>query len=117
MNFVARARDLRKSMTSAEQTVWHWLRNRYGGFKFRRQHPMAGYILDFYCAELRLCIEVDGGVHNEWPQAIYDTERSGELSKLGVTVLRLRNEDVRGQPDACWDAIVRMIERMQRPSP
>jgi very-short-patch-repair endonuclease len=76
------------------------------GYKFRRQHPVANYVLDFYCAELKLCIEVDGSVHDEFPKAMHDAERSCELSKLGIQVVRVRNEDVFKQPTATWDFLV-----------
>jgi very-short-patch-repair endonuclease len=55
MSLVAHARRLRKQSTPAEKTLWHWLRHRYlNGYKFRRQHPVGRYILDFYCVELKL---------------------------------------------------------------
>jgi very-short-patch-repair endonuclease len=102
-------------MTPSERTVWNWLRNRaFLGLKFRRQHPVGCYILDFYCAEMKLCVEVDGGVHATFAKAIYDDERSCELSKLGITVVRLRNEDVATQPRACWDFVVGAVVRIVR---
>ena len=108
-----RAQHLRKQSTAAEQIIWRWLRNRtLFDLKFRRQHPVGAYILDFYCAQLKLCIEVDGGVHQEFSQAIYDVERSGELSKLGVHVVRVRNDDVFKQPTATWDFIVGAVVRV-----
>ena len=72
-HLLALARKLRKEQTNAEQLLWHVLRNRqFGGLKFRRQYPVAPYVLDFYCHEARLAIEVDGGQHNE-----PDRERRG----------------------------------------
>jgi very-short-patch-repair endonuclease len=82
------------------------------GLKFRRQHPVGNYILDFYCAELKLCIEVDGGVHELFATAMHDVERSGELSKLGIHVVRVRNEDVFRQPTATWDFLVGAVVRV-----
>ena len=109
----AQARTLRQHTTKAEQTVWRWLRNRtLFGLKFRRQHPLGPYVLDFYCAELKLCVEVDGGVHAMFAKAMHDVERSCELSKLGVHVVRVRNEDVFEQPDATWDFIVGAVVRV-----
>ena len=103
----ALARTLRKQPTPAERTLWHWLRHRYlGGYKFRRQHPVGPYVLDFYCAELRLCIEVDGGVHDEALRIVRDDARTDDLEARGITVLRVRNEWVREQADGCWDFIV-----------
>jgi very-short-patch-repair endonuclease len=107
------ARSLRQRSTKAEQTVWRWLRNRtMFGLKFRRQHPVGNYILDFYCAELKLCIEVDGGVHELFAKAMHDVERSGELSKLDIHVVRVRNEDVFRQPTATWDFLVGAVVRV-----
>ena len=108
-----RARVLRKNSTPAERTVWRWLRNHtFFGFKFRRQHPIANYIVDFYCVELKLAIEVDGGVHDVPSRQAYDIDRSCELSKLGITVIRVRNEHVRNDPVAAGDAVMGAIVRV-----
>ena len=93
--------------------MWHWLRHRYLGYKFRRQHPIGRFILDFYCPELKLCIELDGRAHNTDAGAIRDDERSRHLEKLGITVLRFWNDDVRKHPDQCWDRVVHTIERIR----
>jgi very-short-patch-repair endonuclease len=104
---------LRKQWTPAERKVWYWLRRRYlDGHKFRRQHPVGRYILDFYCAELKLCIELDGYAHNTDPGAIRDAVRTDELSKHGITVLRFWNDDVRKYPDQCWEKIVEAVEAL-----
>jgi very-short-patch-repair endonuclease len=63
-----------------------------GGWRFRRQHVVGGFIVDFYCARLRLAVEVDGEVHLQ--RSEYDRERDGALLRMGVEVVRLRNEDV-----------------------
>ncbi len=87
------ARELRASATDAEQRIWYLLRNRnFFGFKFRRQHPLAGYILDFYCADAGLAIELDGGQHGE--QAAYDARREATLQQHGIRILRFWNNDV-----------------------
>ena len=115
-----RARELRRTSTPAERKLWYWLRHRYlGGHKFRRQHPIDDYVLDFYCAELRLCIEVDGETHDTETAILYDARRTRFLAARGVTVLRLRNEHVDEQPDGAWDLIVDAVERLResRPSP
>ena len=82
------------------------------GLKFRRQHPIGNYILDFYCAELKLCIEVDGGVHEMFAKAMHDAERSCELSKLGIHVVRVWNDGVFKQPVATWDFLVGAVVRV-----
>jgi very-short-patch-repair endonuclease len=112
------AREHRKRPTREEGTVWRWLRDRrFGALKFRRQHPMAGYILDFYCPELNLAIEIDGRGHvADFNHEIYDLNRDIELSKLGVTVLRVLNEDVRKRSEFVADRILATVEKLA-PSP
>ncbi len=81
------AQALRKKSTDAEIYLWRLLRNRkFHGFKFRRQHPIGGYIVDFICHERRLIIELDGSQHKE--NVRYDHERTVYLRKLGYRVLR-----------------------------
>ena len=71
-----RAKRLRDNMTRQELGLWLYLKNRQlGGFKFRRQHPVGPYILDFYCAELRLAVEIDGEVHGHPDQVAHDQRR------------------------------------------
>jgi very-short-patch-repair endonuclease len=87
------AQRLRKQMTPAEAYLWQALRNyQLEGLKFRRQHPLAGFVLDFYCPALRLVIEVDGEIHQQQQEA--DTARTEKLQYLGCTVLRFSNDDV-----------------------
>ena len=102
------ARELRKQQTDAEQLIWGLLRDRrLANAKFRRQHPVeAGekkYILDFYCPELKLAIELDGGQHSEG--AARDANRSAALEKLDITVLRFWNNDVLAQTEAVLESI------------
>lgn len=113
--FVGRARSLRKRLTPSERTIWHWLRHRLlGGHKFRRQHPLNGYILDFYCADLKLCIEVDGGVHNQPARVAHDVQRTQRLRKLDVEVVRLLNEHIAEQPDGAWSLLVQAVESREK---
>ena len=82
-------------MTYAEKVLWQQLRNRkMDGLKFRRQHPVSIFILDFYCHEKKLAIEVDGGIHQSEDQREWDGNRTFELNELGITVLRFANEEV-----------------------
>jgi very-short-patch-repair endonuclease len=119
--FVDRARELRRLSTATERKLWYWLRHRYlSGYKFRRQHPLDGYILDFYCAELKLCIEVDGESHDTDERALYDARRTQFLATRGIAVVRLLNDYIDEQPDGAWDSIVMAVEevlRESRPSP
>ena len=106
-----RARELRRGSTAAERKIWYWLRHRYlGGHKFRRQHPIDSYILDFYCPELKLCIEVDGQSHDTEATVLYDANRTRILAARGVTVVRLRNEHIDEQPDGAWSLIVAAVD-------
>ena len=90
-----RAKELRKEMTEAETILWNELKNRkLNGFKFRRQHPLHLYVADFYCHEKRLVIEVDGGIHNKRKVFEHDQNRSAELDRLGIRVIRVSNEEV-----------------------
>jgi len=82
------------------------LRNRrMAGFKFKRQRPIGPYILDFYCAEKKLAIELDGGGHAEDRQARYDAQRSSWLAQEGIEVMRFWNNQVLSQTDAVLQAI------------
>ena len=88
------ARELRARLTDAEKLLWSLLRDRrFYGYKFRRQHPVGGYILDFYCQEAGLAIELDGSSHNKTDQMAYDAERVKELSGAGIRVLRFWNSE------------------------
>jgi len=88
-----RARELRKNPTEAERKLWKHIRFRQlGGHKFRRQHPVGPYIVDFVCLEKRLIVEVDGGQHCE--RVVYDAERRRWLEDQGFRVLRFWNNQV-----------------------
>jgi type I restriction-modification system DNA methylase subunit len=90
------ARELRKNQTEAEDLLWQLLRNRQlNDLKFRRQHPLkVGFILDFYCAEVKLGLEVDGGYHTEKEQQEYDAERTKIINEYGIKIIRFTNEQV-----------------------
>ena len=88
------------------------------GFKFRRQYPIAGYILDFYCVKARLAIELDGGQHQEVATAASDVERTQTLQSAGVQVLRFWDDDVLKDPDIVADTIWgRLSNTETEPSP
>jgi very-short-patch-repair endonuclease len=89
------ARQLRKDQTDAEQLLWYMLRGRrFCGYKFRRQYPMFGYILDFYCHDATLAVELDGGGHGHEEQRLSDEERTKALEASGIRVVRFWNNDV-----------------------
>ena len=104
-------RELRQNATSAEATLWRLLnRSHVDGLKFRRQHGVGLYVLDFYCPTLRLNIELDGRVHEEIGHDIYDAQRTDYLNSLGITVLRYSNNVVFQNPEA----IIRSIRGFAR---
>jgi very-short-patch-repair endonuclease len=86
---------LRRNETAAEKILWERLRkNQLCGFRFKRQHPIGGFIADFYCHKAKLVIEIDGQYHNRVQQKQYDRERTNVMIKLGLSVIRFSNHDV-----------------------
>ena len=113
------ARALRKSMTDAEQLMWHCLRQKQlGGFRFRRQHPFERFVLDFYCCEARLAVELDGGQHNEPDNIARDTERTAFLEQHGIQVIRFWNnelfQNLEGVLQSVYDAAQRRAGYRER---
>lgn len=89
------ARQHRKEQTAAEDLLWRNLRGKkLSGLKFRRQHPLSGFIADFYCHELALVVEVDGSSHDGVDQNEYDAGRTYVLNELGIRVIRFTNEEI-----------------------
>ena len=112
------ARCLRKKETWAEKLLWRWLRDRrFSGYKFRRQHPLDGYVLDFYCPSAKLAIELDGGGHNYRTGQIRDRMRSEFLARHGVVVLRFWNHQIRQELDSVLRAIWFALEERQQNNP
>ena len=94
------AGELRKSMTPAEKILWKRLRNRQvRGFRFRRQHPIKDFSVDFFCYDAMLVIEIDGTVHDEVSQAERDEQRTLILKRLGINEIRFTNDEVINQID------------------
>jgi very-short-patch-repair endonuclease len=89
------ARELRRHPTGAEREAWCLLRDRRClGLRFRRQAPLAGFIVDFYCPQHRLAIEIDGGVHDDPVQGAIDQQRSEILRHYGIRIVRLHNDEI-----------------------
>jgi len=108
---IQRCRELRKNATDAEQLIWSCLRDRnLGGYKFRRQHPIGRYILDFYCHEVQLCVEIDGGGHAEPEQHVHDAERTAYLEKQGITVIRFWNHEVLEDTESVLERILEICQ-------
>jgi type I restriction enzyme M protein len=103
---VERARELRKKQTPAETVMWELLSNRrFMGLKFRRQHQIGEYVVDFFCNEQKVVIELDGPVHKTTDQAKKDKTRDAYLESVGMTVLRFRNEDILSNPESALKKI------------
>ena len=116
MRGIVKARELREAQTDAETELWWRLRNRQlGGFKFRRQHPIGRYVVDFVCVECRLIVELDGGQHVE--RAHYDDARTRWLMARGYSVARYWDDDVLLRRAAVLDDILhRNLELYHRRS-
>ena len=97
---VTRARQLRRKLTLPEVILWNALRGRrLEGRRFRRQHPLGPYILDFYCAEARLAVEIDGAAHDHPDKIEHDQRRRRWLESCGVRALRIPAREVLGNLD------------------
>lgn len=113
---VPRARSGRRDQTDAEKALWQYLRNRQlNGYKFRRQYPIKNYILDFYCVEKQLAIELDGSQHIS--RKHYDNKRTVELRALGIHVIRFWNNDVLQNIDGALEQILITIEKQSDLTP
>ena len=108
-------RELRTNGTIAEATLWQMLKSRQiAGFKFRRQFGIGPYILDFYCPELRLCIELDGQPHFTPEGYEYDLHRTEYLNRFhGIQVMRFENIDVFCYPENVLSEIRHMIDKLR----
>jgi very-short-patch-repair endonuclease len=103
---IARAKKLRRTLTPPEARLWVALRQRPGDLKFRRQHPIGPFVLDFYCAERRLAIEVDGGAYDFGDNPVRDLRRDAWLGARGISVLRIPAEEVRLNLDGVVETIL-----------
>jgi very-short-patch-repair endonuclease len=103
---VTHARRLRKSMSLPEVLLWQVLRGQPNGVKFRRQHPIGPYVVDFCCLSSRLAIEIDGVAHDNVDNANYDVARMSEIERFGFRVVRLAASDVLQDVNTVAEAIV-----------
>ena len=88
-------RNLRRKETNAENIFWQQVRNgKLNGFKFKRQHSIGNYIVDFYCASEMLIVELDGGVHNSKDQKEKDRLRDENLIAINFKILRFKNQEI-----------------------
>ena len=113
-DFLFRRRKLRKRQTKQEKILWDFLRNRILKVKFRRQYGIGGYILDFYCPEIKLVIELDGWQHLEKDHREYDKERTNFLKVFGCTVFRFSNSDIDNNLENVLQDIDKFIKAKRR---
>jgi len=110
-----RSRELRRNMTPAEREFWEIVRDRrLHSLKFRRQQVIDGFIIDFYCDSLGLCVEIDGGVHDSLEQAVYDREREEVLRLRGLTLLRFKNQEVLENRETFLERLKEAIDTERR---
>ena len=105
-NDYAKARRLRRKMTLPEVLLWGEVRRRAGGVKFRRQHAVEKYVIDFYCAEAKLGIEIDGFVHDMGDNPEHDEKRDAVIAEHGIAILRIPAKDVLRSPIDMAEAVV-----------
>jgi very-short-patch-repair endonuclease len=106
------AHILRRSITKAEAVLWKKLRDRnVFSIKFRRQHPVCNFIVDFYCHEYKLVIEVDGDIHNDEIASQYDLGRTEALNNFGLKVIRFTNNQILYSLDSVIEKIQREIAK------
>jgi len=107
---IDRARNLRQTATESERAAWRLLRTlRFKGFKFRRQHPLGQYIVDFCCPQQRLIVELDGSVHGQPSQIKRDARQDAHLENLGYTVARFPNGMVLEAPELFVDQVMSLV--------
>ena len=106
-------RQLRKDQTFCEKILWIYLRDRKTlGYKFRRQYSVDHYVIDFYCPELKLAIELDGNVHEIPEQKEYDKYRQEYLERFGITFCRITNDELMSNANSTFDRIMLNIKTM-----
>jgi very-short-patch-repair endonuclease len=107
-------RDLRSNLTSAEATLWSRLKKSQLGFKFRRQHSVGPFVVDFYCAEVRLAVELEGQWHKDEFRSDRDARRHEYLVKHGLEVLYFENRSVFEGWEAVKETIQKKAEELRR---
>lgn len=106
----AKRQQLRRNMTKAEFPVWQKLKGKQlEGYKFRRQYSIGSFVIDFYCTELKLAIEIDGDSHFEEGVREYDRERQAFIESVGIRFLRFTNDEVYGNLEGVLERIIQEI--------
>jgi very-short-patch-repair endonuclease len=114
-NIFIRALELRNNMTIAERLLWDKLKNKdLFKARFKCQHPVGIFIVDFYCHKYKLVIEVDGGIHNEERVSEHDDGREHDIEKFGIKIIRFENEEVLQNIESVIKRIQKEIEALSR---
>jgi len=108
------AERLRRDMTAAEKNIWDRVCKNQLGARIRRQHPVWKFIADFYCHEVKLVIEIDGGIHLHSESKEYDISRDTILKEFQIEILRFTNDEVINDPDLVIEKIKRTIETLKQ---
>ena len=106
-------RVLRKEMTYCEKIVWLHLRRKQLGYRFLRQYSVDHYVVDFYCPEMKLAVEIDGSVHDTPDQKEYDAYRQEYLEKFGITFVRVTNDELMGNANMAFKKIEEVLEKIK----
>ena len=108
------AERLRRDMTATEKIIWDRVCKNQIGIRIRRQHPVWKFIADFYCHEVKLVIEIDGGIHLRSENKEYDISRDIILKEFKIEILRFTNDEVINEPDLVIEKIRRTIEILKK---
>ena len=108
-NLIPRAKDLRKNATKQENHLWYDFLRTYP-LRFQRQKTISGFIVDFYCHEAKLVVEVDGAQHYEEEDLAYDARRTASLERFGLTILRFTNGDINQRFSAVCEQIDHVVK-------
>ena len=108
----SKARELRKKLTTSEQTFWLRLKQNFPEYKFRKQHPISIYIADFYRHKLKLVIEINGSIHDSEEVKLNDEKRQNDLENLNLIVIRLTNDQVTNKIEFVIEKISSTIEKI-----
>jgi len=108
-------RKLRQNQTNAEELVWRFLRNRQMlEYKFKRQYSVDHFVIDFYCPELKLAVEIDGGTHNNPEQKKKDIGRQKYLEAFNIKFVRIKDDEFFGNPNKAFNKIERAIKLIRK---
>ena len=107
-------RSLRQNMTYCEKIVWLNIRKKQLGYRFLRQYSVDHFVIDFYCPELKLALEVDGESHNNPEQKKYDIKRQKYLEAFNIKFVRIKDEDLLGNPNNAFNKLKDAIKHLEK---